>query len=1659
MTRLISLITSAGFVTTLGTLLSPALVQAQIAPDRTLGTESSTLSPGSVNGNPVQLIEGGATRQGNLFHSFSEFNIRTGEAAYFANPDGIANILSRVTGSNISNIDGLLGVDGNANLFFLNPNGIIFGPNATLDIRGSFLASTADSIPFTDGSEFSATAPESSLLTISVPLGVQFNSQPQGDVINEANLAIAPEQTLTLLGNTVLSTGRLATPGGTVQVLGNRVGLLEQATIDVSGDSSGDSSGDGSGLTAGGTVRIGGDFQGQATLPLASRTFVDSDVTIAANGSSGGRVIVWSEEATAFYGNISAVGDELGGIAEISGKQDLTVQGTVDLSGADGQTGTLLLDPTNIVIVDGAVGADDGEVLTDSEVLFGDRPVNGTFEIAEETLETLSGDTNLILQATDNITINDLTDDSLVFANGTGSIQLIADGDRNGVGDFMMADTADTLFTNGRNISISGVNLVLGDIDTTTDENLFFFNETTTIVDIDAGGSIPLNETAETTLFTFTVPNLDGVITDVDVRFSAEHTFTSDLIVFVVSPTRATNLFDFVGNDGENFQDTLLSDQALTNIVTGAAPFAGEFSPEGNLSAFNGQSAAGTWLLEVIETFLPEDDGFLFKAGDSAPWGTALGTQLLLTTAEVSSPGTALPPGGRGGISLSANGDISAGDFNLLESGAGGLLSSRGDIVFGDYAGAALRVESVGNITAGDIVVTGPNTALTPDGSGSDLDLLSSSRAAILRAGVEWTPTEQVGGNIVVGSVNTSNIDGGNGGPIILSASGDITTTGFSDNQFGIPDALNSSSTLISTDNARAGGNAGDMFIASEAGIISINGGIDAGSRSFYAGTSGLGGNISISAASNIELASLNSNSFSSYTDAGDGGAVSIASDFGDIVINEEVFSSSNSEQGSTGDGGAIYIFSESGDIVINNRLASDTETFSGNAGNGGAISIGSVTGDIEINQGPFIGGISSASVSEIGATSNAGAISLFTRDGTIQGEGTQLFAFSVGKQGGPSGMGGTVVLEADSISGLEILTLSGTQQAGNVQIQNTDGSLAISNLRLVTSGQVEIPDPFNAGAPIVALDLDDFGQAGNTLITSAGDITFNDVEIQSSANGSQPAGGVAIASPGQVTFNNSQIISNANREGDAGRIDVTASRLILGNGGRLFATTSGSGDGGTITVNAAEAVLLGEGVQNFEPVISVEASGSGRPGNIIINTPNFELSETARITATATETATNLEGGGSISLNANQMNLAGTVGIFAETQGQSPGGVLTLQPYQAKPDLSVTLVPGAVVSASTTSSGNGGDLQILAPGAIDISGSGLLAVETSGTGRGGNITVESQRLRLSDGVTLSASTTGPGTAGNIVLTIADNLDIDGSTVESSTGLGATGIGGNIVVNAATTALRDGGQIAVNSDGQGEGGNVTLTSDQLFLDRSRITANTRSSNGGNLLFNIRDILLLRNGSLISTEAGTAGAGGNGGDITLNLPDGFIVAVPTENSDIRANAFEGDGGNVNVTARSLIGIAFRPNVLDTPLSDITASSRFGNSGTVTINELAPDVFQDNATLPTETAPPALAQGCRARGSDVGSFVSTGRGGLPTNPADPLSADTVWQDLEPIFNHGESDRPSAPLPETTTPDVPIVEAQSWTRTEEGTVILLAQQAETPDHFVPMLGCDAH
>ncbi|MGB3614523.1 MAG: filamentous hemagglutinin N-terminal domain-containing protein, partial [Elainellaceae cyanobacterium] len=228
---------SVGVVALVALRPDVGVAQSIIVPDDTLGEERSQVLQ-NFNGTPNEVITGGAQRGQNLFHSFEEFNIAEGRGAFFDSPAGLENIFSRVTGGNVSNILGTLGTTGASvpDLYLMNPNGIMFGPNASLDLGGAFTATTADAIGF--GQEaFSALVPEVPSDLLSVDPSAFFFNQVPGAIVNRAQGGTGDRRGLinsggvTVLGGDVLlEQGYVTTETGAIQV----GGLAEPGTVELS---------------------------------------------------------------------------------------------------------------------------------------------------------------------------------------------------------------------------------------------------------------------------------------------------------------------------------------------------------------------------------------------------------------------------------------------------------------------------------------------------------------------------------------------------------------------------------------------------------------------------------------------------------------------------------------------------------------------------------------------------------------------------------------------------------------------------------------------------------------------------------------------------------------------------------------------------------------------------------------------------------------------------------------------------------------------------------------------------------------------------------------------------------------------------------------------------------------------------------------------------------------------------------------------------------------------------------------------------------------------------------------------------------------------------------------------------------------------------------
>jgi len=429
------------------------------------------------------------TNTPNAIINWQGFSIGPNETTRFIQQSAASAVLNRVTGGDPSQILGAL--QSNGRVFLINPNGIAFGAGSRIDVGGLVAStlnlSDADFLSgrlnFTERTGAGAIVNEGEvraarggqiLLIAPQVENAGLISAPNGEVLLAAGKSVrlvdianpeiqyevnAPENAAINLGSLMgrsiglhggairhsglasadnvgvdeagrivfravgearvedgtVSAASTAGHGGRIEVLGNKVVLTGAARLDASG------------ATGGGTVLVGGDYQGgNRDIPNAERTFFGAGAEIRADATQsgdGGKVIVWADEATRAYGTVSARGGELGGdggFVEVSGKQYLDFRASVDTRAPVGKGGTLLLDPDNLTIVGGGGGTNDTDV-ADGQILSGDG--SGTWQVSETALEGLSTP-NVILQANESITVDTLSDGILALSGGVSSFTL-----------------------------------------------------------------------------------------------------------------------------------------------------------------------------------------------------------------------------------------------------------------------------------------------------------------------------------------------------------------------------------------------------------------------------------------------------------------------------------------------------------------------------------------------------------------------------------------------------------------------------------------------------------------------------------------------------------------------------------------------------------------------------------------------------------------------------------------------------------------------------------------------------------------------------------------------------------------------------------------------------------------------------------------------------------------------------------------------------------------------------------------------------------------------------------------------------------------------------------------------------------------------------------
>ncbi|AUT04279.1 filamentous hemagglutinin [Nostoc sp. CENA543] len=581
--------------------------------------------------------------------------------------------------------------------------------------------------------------------------------------------------------------------------------------------------------------------------------------------------------------------------------------------------------------------------------------------------------------------------------------------------------------------------------------------------------------------------------------------------------------------------------------------------------------------------------------------------------------------------------------------------------------------------------------------------------------------------------------------------------------------------------------------------------------------------------------------------------------------------------------------------------------------------------------------------------------------------------------------------------------------ESGHIEL----GSMAVGTINLNTNTPAWEFD-YHSGQ-----SLSDISLTRAALIDTSGNpggsihLQGKDIHIQNSSSvfiqhqGQQNTGSIKInadllAMSGALPQKNPSLILSENLgSGYGANIDVSVRQLIVQDGGGILSTTyTNGGKGGNITVNAAESIqIIGFSPINFRAsgINSPSFPGGGKGGNIAIATKDLIVQEGGTITSL-------VEGGGSggnidmtadiISLFGENPGSGGASAIATSTFFGGDGGVININTRQ------LILRASGVISASTSDTGNAGDLTIYASESVEVDGSNSVLRDHS------RITASGQRFR--------------------------------PRYLQNRGLSAfpSGNGGNLTIISPTIKVSNEGYIAAENIGSGNGGYLQIQADSLLLEQQgQIRTAAASGQGGSLGLMVGDILLMRHNSLISARAGN---NGNGGNITIISP----LIVGLENSDIIANAVAGNGGKIQITTQGLLGLEFRDG--ETPKSDITASSQFGVSGTVQINNVGVDPNSGLVELPENVTDPSqqITTGCSNTNSS--SFVATGRGGIPQNPRQEVRSDRTWSDIRNIsaFQNTPQIQAQAPIQ----PQIPI-QATSWHRNPQGNIELIADQSPVP------------
>ncbi|MBE9128907.1 MULTISPECIES: CHAT domain-containing protein [unclassified Coleofasciculus] len=1321
-------------------------------------------------GNQFNIQGGTLSGDGeNLFQSFEQFGLSENQIANFISHPQIQNILGRVVGGNPSIINGLIQVTGgNPNLYLMNPAGIVFGQNASLNVPADFTATTATGIGFGDNKWFNAFGANDYQQLVGNPSQFAFDLAQPGSIINAGDLAVSEGNSLNLFAGSVINTGTLTAPDGTITIAAvpgsNRVEISQEGqllrleiepprdsaglvlpitpgnlaelltgsqenletgvevtpagevqltdsgvivpnetgvaivsgTIDVSTSSPhpipktggevnviGNKVGlfaaniDASGTNGGGTVLIGGDYQGEGIIPNADITFVSEDSTIHADAltdGDGGRIIAWADQITRAYGTISARGGENsgnGGFVEISGKENLVFRGVADVGAANGTSGNILFDPKNITIADGGI---DNVALNDA---FGENPGEDvTFDADQIT--GLTG--TVTLQAN-----NDITVDEDIISGSINDLELQA-------GRSIILNA--TIELGGGNFSalINNENAIANSRDPGNAQFL-----------MNAGSQI-LTNGGNVTIDHGTFANLD--VGEVDIINGATINSGTGNISITGTGTRGD-----IDRNGISI--------AINSVV--------ESRGNGTITltgiAGDGGTSANDGIQVIFDSKVSSENGDI----------TLIGTGSNSTTGRINrgivvEDGGVVESTGSGNIILTGTGgNGTTENYGLLINTSGTIKSANGNInltgtggngIGGGHTGIQIQDGAVVESEIGSITLIGIGGNGTNDNDGISISNLNSRISSVNGTisltgnGGAGTGEFNDGISIVEGSVVTSSENGN----ITLTGTGGSGTNG--NDGIKMQDAGSTVSSVNGTINLT--GNGGEGTGEFNDGISIVEGSTVTSSENGNITLIGTGG-IGTNGNDGIKMQDGGSGVFSvngTINLTGNGGAGT--GEFNDgisIVDGSVVTSSENGNITLTGTGGSGTNGNDGIKMQDVNSIVSSVNGTISLTGNGGGTGTGEFNDGISIVEGSVV---TSSATGNITLTGTGGRGTDFNRGIIMQDAGSSVSSVNgnlnlIGTGGDGTGEGnsgieiqedsavingtGTITLTANEISFLETTEIRGN---GILQVQPLDPNLGITIGNTINDTRLNLDSSelnrLQNGFTQLIIGRDNKTGA----ITLTGDAIFNDpVTLQ--ANSINHTGGTLFGE------DNATLTLLANQDIRTGDI-INPSRAITltsDNGTVSTGNLSTSGtSGGDILIQAERAITTGEintsgssgdgGNVTLDPsgdiqVTHINAQGSNIGGEVDITTEQF-FRVTGAFTdrngiLTSISTAGGIEGGDiTIRHGGGFRGTPFDVGNSTTngTTGAISSGEFTISPFQSFPG-SFTLGNIRIITATIT--------------------------------------------------------------------------------------------------------------------------------------------------------------------------------------------------------------------------------------------------------------------------------------------------------------------------------------------------------------------------------------